>query len=132
MLLPESTIAELTDDEATGEAVEERVQEAIASADAEIDASCGTRYKVPLSPAPSIIKKLSVDIAIYNLYSRKAETVPQARAERYRSAMMTLKAVSDGSASLGDAEANAEREDEAMTNTSSASKVFTRESLDGY
>ena len=82
-LLPEDTVDQLTDDEGTGAQVAARVSEAIAQADAEIDAWCGSRYSIPFTTVPDIIKKCSVDIAIYNLYSRTQEGIPETRSERY-------------------------------------------------
>ena len=83
-LIPEDTVIQLTDDENTGAVVESRVTEAIAQADAEIDSYCGGKYSVPFTTVPDIVKKISVDIAIYNLYSRKVEEIPETRADRYK------------------------------------------------
>ena len=89
-MLPEDLIVQLTDDEATGSINQGRVDEAIEQADAEIDSYCAGRYAVPFSTVPDIVKKLSVDISIYNLYSRLVRDMPEVRAERYRSAIKQL------------------------------------------
>lgn len=100
-LLPEETVVQLTDDEGTGAVHQTRVDEAIAQADAEIDSYCGARYSVPFSPAPDIVRKCSVDIAVYNLYSRRTEEIPEARSERYKNAIRQLEGIARGVITLG-------------------------------
>ena len=99
-LLPDVLLLQLTDDENTGVINTSRVSEAIAQADAEIDLSCGMIYQVPFVIVPPIIKKHSVDIAIYNLYSRRVEEIPQTRDDRYRNAKKELGDIASGSLSL--------------------------------
>src|SRR3972149_5106499 len=89
-LLPDVLLLQLTDDENIGTINTPRVNEAIAQADAEIDLSCGMIYQVPFVIVPAVIKKHSVDIAIYNLYSRRVEEIPQTRDDRYRNAKKEL------------------------------------------
>lgn len=132
-MLPEELIVQLTDDEATGAINQARADEAIAQADAEIDSYCGERYGVPLSPVPEIVRKLSVDIAIYNLYSRLVKDMPEVRAERYRSAIRQLEAIAKGNISLGvDSEPKASKSGRAETNKAEDENVFSREKLKGF
>jgi len=100
-LIPEEILVQLTDDEETGSVNQARIDEAIAQADAEINAYCSPRYEVPFSPAPELVRKLSVDIAIYNLYSRRAEEIPATRSERYKNAIRQLEGIAKGIVSLG-------------------------------
>lgn len=100
-LLPEEIVIQLTDDEGQGEVNPGRVDEAISQADAEIDSYCAVRYRVPFDPVPDLVKKCSVDLAIYNLYSRRAEEIPQTRTDRYRNAIRQLEGISKGTVSLG-------------------------------
>lgn len=95
-LLPDVNLIQLTDDEDTGAINEDTIDEAIAQADAEIDLYCSPRYTVPFSPVPAVIKKFSVDIAIYNLYSRKVEEIPETRSDRYKNAIKQLEAIAAG------------------------------------
>ena len=101
-MLPASDVVDLTDDEGTGAQVAARVSEAITQADAEIDSYCGGRYSVPFVAVPDIIKKCSVDIAIYNLYSRRIETIPATRSERYKNAIRQLEGIAKGTISIGE------------------------------
>jgi phage gp36-like protein len=132
-LIPEDALIQLTDDEGLGTVNQTRVDEAIAQADAEIDSYCGGRYSVPFSTVPEIIKKLSVDIAIYNLYSRRVEVIPELRAERYRNAIRQLEGISKGLISLGiDPAPSASQDRRAETNKATDENVFSRDSLEGF
>ena len=79
------------------------VTRATADADAEINSYCASHYEVPFSTAPAIVRKLSVDIAIYNLYARR-KGAPDDRKQRYDSAVRFLRDISAGKASLGSIE----------------------------
>jgi phage gp36-like protein len=132
-LLPEEALVRLTDDEGTGAVDEGRVQEAVAQADSEIDGYCGARYKVPFSTAPGVVKKLSVDIAVYNLYSRGVDQAPPVRAERYQAAVFKLKDIARGLVSLGaDPAPDSATGSAAETNRSEGDNVFSRDSLEGF
>jgi len=103
--ISEAELIDLTDDEGAGSVDTSAVARAIADADAEIDGYCATRYTVPFLPVPVMIRKLSVDIAIYNLYSRRGkgmgDIVPEDREKRYNNAIRFLRDVSKGLISLG-------------------------------
>jgi phage gp36-like protein len=132
-LLPEEVLIQLTDDEALEAVNTGRAQEAIQQADAVIDAYLGARYQVPLAePVPELIKKLSVDMAIYHLYSRRTEEMPELRRQRYRDALKTLKDISQGLISLGAQEPNPSREDGPQVSTSEQDRTFTKDTLEGY
>ncbi|OPL10677.1 MAG: hypothetical protein AVO38_16365 [delta proteobacterium ML8_D] len=98
--ISEDTLTQLTDDADAGSVDSDVVTRAIADADAEIDGYCGTRYSLPFSPVPGLIRKISVDIAIYNLYARR-KGVPEDRQKRYNDAVRFLRDVSKGVATLG-------------------------------
>lgn len=100
-LIPELSIVHLTDDENTNSVSAARVDEAIAQADSEIDCYCGSQYDIPFTTVPGIIKKISVDITIYNLYSRRGERIPETRAERYKNAIRQLENIAKGIISIG-------------------------------
>lgn len=127
--LPEAELIQLTDDEGTGANVDARVNAAIEDAEGEVDGYLSTRYTTPLSPAPKIIKKLSADIAIYNLYARR-QGATEDRLRRYQNAIKFLENVSKGVVMLGaDAPAPA---DEGTVSVRGAERVFTRERLEGF
>ncbi len=98
--IPEDELIQLTDDADAGAVDADAVTRAIADADAEIDGYCGSRYGVPFASTPVMIRKISVDIAIYNLYARRMGA-PEDRKERYDNAIRFLRDVSKGVISLG-------------------------------
>lgn len=100
-LLPEAQLIRLTDDESLGAVNTDRVQEAIDSAAEEIDAWIGARVALPLSKAVPMLTQINVDMAVYNLYSRYSESMPDTREKRYQNAVRVLGKISDGSISLG-------------------------------
>ncbi len=133
-MLPESELVALTDDEGLDSINQDRVDEAIASADAEIDGYLGVRYSVPLGTTPALVKKLSVDIAIYTLYSRTVQSCPEIRTDRYKAAIKKLEAIAAGKISLGIAQEPdpATPDSGAETNQSSSSQVFGRDKMEGF
>lgn len=98
--LSDATVIQLTDDEQLEVINAERVDEAIANADAVIDGYCSGRYVVPFDPAPPIIAKCSLDMAIYNLYARRVETMPEVRDKNYNNAIKLLEAIASGKVML--------------------------------
>ena len=131
-LLPEVALIQLTDDEGSGSINQGRIDEAISQADSEIDSYVGTRYSVPLSPVPTLIKKLSVDFAIYNLYSRKEEGIPETRETRYKNGIRLLEGIAKGNVTLGTAEDPPASEGTDQVSISSEDRIFTRDTLKGF
>lgn len=74
---------------------------AIVDADSVIDSYCSSQYDVPFSTVPEIIRKISVDLAIYNLYGRR-QGAPEDRRKRRDDAIAYLKDISRGTVQLGD------------------------------
>lgn len=132
-LLPEELVIQLTDDERVGAVNQSRVEEAIEQADAEIDGYVGARYSVPVVAAPAILNKLSVDISIYNLYSRRVGQMPDVRSERYKNALRQLEGIAKGVVSIGvTPEPAAQTESGGPANTKTENdRVFTRDILKG-
>jgi phage gp36-like protein len=128
-----SRLVQLTDDEGSGSVNAERVAQAIADADEEIDGYAGARYAVPLDPAPGVVRKLSADIAIYNLYGRR-DKVPEARAERYGRAVQTLEKIAAGKFSLGsgDPEGNPPGSSAPEMAGGNPRRVFSRDGMRGF
>ncbi len=130
-LLPEEIIIQLTDDENTGAVNQARVDEAIKGADAEINSYCATKYAVPFTTVPDIVKSLSVEIAIYNLHKRR--TISEEIEKRYDKAIAKLKDISRGLITLGvDPAPAATTEGGAETNKTESDRVFTRDSLRNF
>ncbi len=97
--MSEDELIPLTSDDGTLD--ESVVERAIADADGEIDAYVGYRMEVPLDPVPVMIRKYSVDIAIYNLYARRLDICPDMRRKRYEDAVKFMRLVAEGKISLG-------------------------------
>jgi len=71
---------------------------AIADASAEIDLHLHSRYKLPLSEIPAIIKRLACTLAFANLHSEFPEHAAHQRAKEAR---QTLKGIASSSLSIG-------------------------------
>jgi phage gp36-like protein len=104
------------------------VEEAIAQADAEIDAYLGGRYEVPLTPTPPRLKALSVNMAIYHLYSRRS-VAPPVRGDKYEAAVAFLKAVAAGAVGLEGAGGEPAGATGEVAELSSEVRLFSRTSL---
>src|SRR3972149_3555640 len=101
-LISPSTLMQLADDNKDGVADAAVISEAIEAADDQIDAYCGARYQVPFATVPGVVNKMSVDLALYHLYTRRAsDTVPEVRQTRYDAAVKFLEQVAKGAVSLG-------------------------------
>jgi phage gp36-like protein len=126
----EQELIGLTDEDDTGAVVEAVVNTAITDAGVEIDGHLGGRYTLPLSPVPDIIRKLCVDIAIFNLYALGAGP-PQSRKDRYDNAVKFLRSVAKGDISLGvnDPAGTGPADTPA---TSSTDRTFDPDTLAGY
>ena len=122
--LDEEILIQLTDDEGTGTVNEARVNKAITQADGEIDSYLSGRYTVPLATPPAIVNKLSVDIAIWNLYTRR-DKVDEARQKTYDAAVKLLTAISAGKATLGVDPEPSGGEQQIKTSREKSDRTFT-------
>lgn len=131
--LDEAILVQLTDDANTGSADADFVTRAIADADAEIDSYVGARHTVPLAPVPTLIRKLSTDIAVYNLYGRRSGP-PDHISDRYRAAISLLELIAKGTASLGadDPEGTPPVANAPEMATTNPTRVFSRDKLRGF
>ncbi len=107
------------------------VTRATADADATIDAYCQGRYTVPLSPVPPKIRQVSVDIAIYNLYSRRDDTAPEIRKDRYKEAIRFLEKVAEGKIELGAATPVPTTSGNAV-DIDNEDRIFSRTKMSGF
>jgi phage gp36-like protein len=129
-MIPLQELAELTAD--SGDTPDSQVvDEAIHRADAEIDAYLGMRHTLPLTPLPDQVKGLSIDMALYHLYSRRS-VAPTVRRQKYEAAVAFLKLVAAGEAVLDDSGNAASSGDQVLVGSefSSATRVFTRNTQD--
>lgn len=131
--IDEDVLIGLTDDDDDGDVDDDKVTRAIADADAEIDSYCGARYTVPFTTVPAIIRKMSVEIAIYNLYARR-KGASESREKRYNNAIRLLRDVSKGVVSLGadDPDGSPPDTNAPQMATTNPDRIFSREKLKGF
>ena len=129
--IDEDILIQLTDDEDTASVDDDMVTRAIADADAEIDSYCGVRYPVPFSTVPDIIRKWSVEFAIYNLYARR-KGVSDDRKERYNNGIRFLRDVSKGVVSLGPDDPDSTPSDANAPQITSSDRIFSRSKMEGF
>lgn len=131
-MVDEGAMIYLTDDNGSGEIDESKIDNAINDADSEINGYLQKRYPLPLPSIPKVINKLSKDITLYNLFSRRGidkdkndDTVLQ----RYKNAVKFLENLSKGVVELG----IAARQVKSIVgiNLSSNRKLFSRNSMRG-
>ncbi|OGB82020.1 MAG: hypothetical protein A2496_05300 [Burkholderiales bacterium RIFOXYC12_FULL_60_6] len=100
--LPEADLIGLTDDLGIGEVNQGAVDRAIADADSMIDSYIQARYPAPLSPVPSSIRRIAVDLAVYDLHSRRGSLeIPEPRKDRHKAALRFLEQLAEGKLTLG-------------------------------
>lgn len=129
--IEESELVQITDDADAGALDDSVVARAIADADAEIDSYCAARYTLPFALVPAMIRKVAVDIAIYNLCSRRGRNVLDTRKARYDNAVRFLKSVSAGDVSLG-ADDPAPPVQGHAPQFAGNDRVFTRNKMSGF
>ncbi|MFP3866880.1 MAG: gp436 family protein [Desulfobacteraceae bacterium] len=123
-MIPLEELAEITS-ESGGTPDPAVVAEAIAKADSEIDSYCAVQYLVPFAPVPDRVRSLSVDIALYHLYSRRS-VAPMVRRQKYEDAMAQLKAIAQGTAVLNIAGNPATATGREVSELASETRVFSR------
>jgi phage gp36-like protein len=129
--VPEAVLVDLTDDEGTGAINADRVNAAIASASSEIDGYCQSRYPVPFDPVPPFIKKLAVDITLYNLFARRGydeDSADRSILDRYKNAVRVLENIAKGVVTLG----QPTPPPATGINIASSERKFSRKSLEAF
>jgi phage gp36-like protein len=127
-LLTPAQLVQLTDDDADGVADAAVIAEGIAQADAEIDGYLGSRYAVPVSPVPALLRQLSVAISIWRLYSRRS-FLNELRREDYDDSVARLKDLAAGRMVLpavGGGEVASDGSDLPEASTVESDRLFTR------
>lgn len=108
------------------------ITKALNRADSEVDGYCGKRYKVPFDTLPDFVKALSLDIAVFNLFSRR-ENVPENRKDRRASAVKNLEQIAKGIVTLGMQDPTpTETFTSATPSVISGNRQFSRGSLKGF
>jgi len=129
-MIDEAVLIQLTDP--AGEAIdEEKVLRAITDAAGTIDSYCQKGYTVPLDPVSDKVRQISVDIAIYNLYSLKGDTAPDMCKDRHKEAIRWLEKVNKGDIDLGAATPAAINTSNTVVIVSN-DRLFDRDKMSGF
>lgn len=100
--ISESEIVNLTDDNANGYIDETVVNECLSKADELINGYLRGKYLLPIVNVPSLIKNISVELAIYYLYSRRFRTdIPESIEKIYKAQVKILEQIQKGFIVLG-------------------------------
>jgi len=132
--LDEQTVITLTDDIAADVVGQDAIARAIADADTEIDSSIGKRYATPVDPAPPLLTRLCLDLAIEILYGRRPHVeTPEAVVRAAKNARILLANIAANKADIP----GIQEVDLSGTGTSGASfsaedRIFTRATLRGF
>jgi phage gp36-like protein len=129
--MDEDVLVQLTDDDDAGSVDDDKVTRAIADADALINGYCGNKYTVPFTTVPALVRKYSVDIAIYNLYGRR-KGAPEDIRNRYKDAIDFLKGVASGNNTLGEDDPEGTDSDAPEMYSENAERIFTRDKMKGF
>lgn len=97
----EAELKQLTDRTGTNTIDSTAVEAAIADAAAEIDGYIATRYTLPLIVVPAIIKRIAVDVALYQLFMARRMGATEEVRYRYTDARKLLENIAAGKVSLG-------------------------------
>ena len=101
-LMSKDSLIHLSNDSEYADVIDtDNLTQAIADADALINDYLRARYTVALTSVPDTVKKISIDLAIFNLWSRRPETVmPESVILRKTDALQYLKDVQAGKVML--------------------------------
>lgn len=134
--ISESELIELTDDN-NQQINSEIVNTAICYAETTINSYLRSRYTLPLSEIPELIKVFAVDLAVYRLHSRRMmRNMPESILTSYKNVISELVKIQKGTVSLG-IESNQEDlkipdNNEFKTNKTSRDRIFTKDVLNRY
>jgi len=131
--LDEQTVILLSDDTLSGEVNSDAVERAFADADTEIDSYIGSRYAVPVNPVPALLQRLSLDLAIEGLYTRRPHVdTPEAVVRAAKNARALLAQIAANKADIpGIAEADTCGTTAAGASFVAGDRLFTRTTMRG-
>ena len=131
--ISDSQLIQLTDDSgATIDLI--KIEAAITEADDLIDSYLGKVKTVPLSPVPGLVKNLSVNMAVWNLYVGRGST-NAVRENANAAALNTLAKIASREVTLGDDESalpQSTTEGGPAASTSVEDREFNKEILGNF
>lgn len=144
--IDQQTLIDLTDDEQAATVpgdldqaitdnpkIATRLTAAIVDASSTIDGYLRGRYAVPLASTPAFVRKLGKDLALHNLFSRRAHgmDMPPAIEAKYKAAMDALRSIRDGKLDLG-VEPPPAASTAIVADTDGPDRLFTADTLKDY
>ncbi len=131
--LDEQTVILLSDDTMAAMINMDAVDRAFADADTEIDSYIGGRYAVPVIPVPALLQRLSLDLAIEGLYTRRPHfDTPEAVVRAAKNARSLLAQIAANKAEIpGVAEADNSGTTAAGASFTTDERLFTRTTMRG-
>lgn len=129
--IPEESVLQLTDDNNAGVVDLDHVAAAIARAEQEINTWCGNLYLVPFPVIPAVVVGLTADLAIYYLYGRTVDEIPEARKDAYKNAIKLLEKIAAGQILLGVAQRSSGTPAASAELLGGNGRLFTRDKLRG-
>lgn len=129
--LPSDDLASWSSD-ADGNGIDEQnIDIAISDADSTINAYLRSRYTVPFTTTPNIIKRISVDLVIYNLAQRRYTLdMPESLRNRYKDTIQLLRDIQSGKMDIEDVPVTEEViADIVLTNKTKADRMFGKDTL---
>lgn len=127
-VLSPAELAQLADDDGDGIADQAVINRVLADAQAEIDGYLGTRHILPLSETPPLIRRLAVDLGIWNLYTRR-DLITEARKLQVESARKLLQRIAEGTVTLG---LPPSQQADPPPSIVSGNRLFTRSGTEGF
>lgn len=130
----EDVLLDLADDDRDGQVDDAVVTAAIESASDLVDGYCGPRYSVPFDPVPGVVRRLSTDLAVYNLFARRGfdmQSADRAVVERYRDAIRFFEKVAEGKVAIGIG-SNEPHTPPTKTSVASRPQVFSDDVLERF
>ncbi|HOW51758.1 MAG TPA: DUF1320 domain-containing protein [bacterium] len=138
-VIDERELIQLSNDDTSATAVNAvNVAQAITDADNLIDGYVSGRYSLPLAPVPGLIKKISVDLAVYNLWARRRRAeMPEGIENSYKNAIKLLERMQEGKILLSATQIPSGNEasgglGDMRVNKTAADRVFNKDLMEKF
>jgi len=133
-LCQDSDLVQLTNDDPEAKAINTaKVDSAMSSASEVVDGYLRGRYKLPLPITSKLLKKLAVDLTIYELYRRRfSGEMPETVKESQKTALKMLEQIQKGVMSLGIEKNETVSPAKFKTNKTPEDRLFGKDLLKTY
>lgn len=130
--IPARTLIQLSNDDPAAQAPDEQnIELAVTSAEELVDGFLRARYVLPLSPVPTIIRELTLNLVRYRLYARRPEgpALPETVKDQHEGALAILKKIQTGEVTLGVAQDSQPAPEAGAMKVSAPRKKFGTDTL---